>query len=50
MKATWACTICGPHPDSRSMWCGAGCGRDYNQMVPVLEEIDESDAEEVLGG
>lgn len=35
----YACSICGYHPDSRSTWCGAGCGRDYNQMTRIV--LDE---------
>lgn len=31
----WACTICGVHPRSGPLWCAAGCGRDYNEMVRV---------------
>jgi flavin-binding protein dodecin len=37
----WACNICGPHKDSRAMWCGAGCGRDYNQMSKQVLGIGE---------
>lgn len=28
----WACSHCGPHPDSSAEWCAKGCGRDYNRM------------------
>ncbi len=37
--AVWSCLICGPHPDSDSVWCASGCGRDYNEMVRIPRSV-----------
>lgn len=31
----WSCYVCGYHPESRSDWCAAGCGSDYQHMFRV---------------
>lgn len=36
----YACNICGTHEGNRSTWCNAGCGSDYNRMIPVYRRIE----------
>lgn len=45
---TWACYHCGPHKDSTSMWCAAGCGRDYPKRM--RRWVDPSNEETPAGG
>jgi hypothetical protein len=35
----WKCGTCGYHPDSTSGWCAVGCGRDYNRMILVENDV-----------
>lgn len=39
--AMWSCSRCGPHPDSTTSWCGAGCGRDYMMMTEITVDLQD---------
>jgi len=41
MKKHYRCSICGYSEHNRSDWCDLGCGRDYNEMIEVLEPLEE---------